>query len=77
MAKDDNYIGVLLEDIQDKLTGIAEAVSDLNNKADKTDERLEKIEENTNLIPPVQAAIKDQTQQLSDHETRITELETA
>lgn len=77
MDKDDNYIGVLLEDIQSKLTGVAEAVADLNKKAVKADQRLDKIEENTNLIPAFQAAIKDQTKQLNKHELRITELETA
>lgn len=75
--KNDNYVGLLLEDIQSKLQGVAEAVSDLNKKADKTDNRLGNIEINTNLIPPIQAAITDQTVQLNDHETRITQLETA
>lgn len=77
MAKDDNYIGVLLEDIQSKLQGVAEGVSDLNKKADRTDERLDKIEENTNIVPAQQSAIKDQTTQLNDHEQRITALEAA
>jgi peptidoglycan hydrolase CwlO-like protein len=77
MAKDDNYIGMLLEDIQSKLQGVAEGVSDLNKKADRTDKRLDKIEENTNIIPAQQAAIKGQTAQLNDHEQRITALESA
>ena len=76
MAKDDNYVGVLLEDIQSKLKGVAEAVADLNKKAIKADQRLDKIEENTNLIPAVQAAIKDQTKQLNTQDLRITQLET-
>jgi hypothetical protein len=75
MAKDDHYIGVLLEDIQSKLQAVAEGVSDLNTKADRTDIRLDKIEENTNIIPAQKAAIKDQTTQLNDHEQRIAALE--
>ncbi len=77
MSKDDNYGGILLEDIQSKLKGVAEAVADLNKKAVKADQRLYKIEENTNLIPAVQAAIKAQTKQLNTQDLRITELETA
>ncbi len=59
MANDDNYnyVGVLLADIQAKLQGVAEAVGDLNNKANETTKRLDKIEENTNLIPAVQLAV--------------------
>ncbi|MES2970840.1 MAG: hypothetical protein V4702_00785 [Patescibacteria group bacterium] len=77
MAKDNNYVGVLLEDIESKLKGIAEAVADLNKKAIQADQRLNKIEENTNLIPAVQAAIKDQTKQLNTQGLRIADLETA
>jgi len=77
MSKDDNYIGILLEDIQSKLQGVAEAVSDLNAKADRTDGRLTKIEENTNIIPAQTEAIKEQTKQLNNHEDRITQLESA
>ena len=77
MTQEDNYIGLLLEDIQSKLEGVAEAVSDLNNKADRTGQRLDKIEENTNLISAVQVAIKEQTAEINDHEVRISELEAA
>jgi hypothetical protein len=50
MSKDDKYIGVLLEDIQDKLKGLAEAMAGLINKVNVMDKRLKKVEENTKLI---------------------------
>ena len=77
MTNDHNYVGILLEDIQSKLQGVAEAVSDLNTKVDRTDVRLGKIEDNTNIIPAQKEAIKEQTIQLNDHEQRISRLEIA
>lgn len=78
MSKDDNYIGVLLEDIQDKLKGLAEAVAGLITKVNSIDKRLGKVEEDTSrMLPILKAAVKDQTKQLDDHEVRITKLEIA
>ena len=77
MVNDDRCTGVLLEDIQSKLQGVAEAVSDLNKKADSTNDRLSKIEDNTNIIPAQQAVIKEQTAQLNNHEQRIAQLKAA
>lgn len=70
-------MAVLLEDIQGKLKGVAEVVSGISKKADETNQRLEKVEENTNLVPAIQAAVTEQSVQLNDHETRITELQAA
>ncbi len=45
-----NDIGVLLEDMNDKIVGIAEAVSDLNTKVTIMDARLTSVEKDTKLI---------------------------
>jgi hypothetical protein len=77
MGKDDRYIGVLLEDIQDKLKGLAEAMAGLINKVNVMDRRLEKVEAKTSLmLPMLKAAVKDHDKQLSDHEARLIKLET-
>ena len=77
MSKDDNYIDVLLEDMQDKLKGLAEATAGLINKVNVMDRRLEKVEEYTSLmLPMLKAAVKDHDKLLSDHEARFTKLET-
>jgi hypothetical protein len=77
MPKHDIYIGLLLEDIQDKLKGLAEAMAGLITKVNVMDKRLEKVEEDTSLMLPIlKATAKDQTKQLNNHEVRITKLET-
>lgn len=73
----DNHFGVLLEDIQSKLEGIAEDVTGLHSKIDQVNTRLIKVEESANLIAAIKAAVTDQTHQLTDHEVRVAKLETA
>jgi DNA repair ATPase RecN len=46
----DHYQGALLEDINDKLSGIAEAVGGLSDKVDGIDDRLGRVEETTQSI---------------------------
>jgi septation ring formation regulator EzrA len=79
-ADDDDtshYEGVLLEEIRDQVKTIAESVSGLNVKVSSVDQRLSKVEQNTELIPSIQVAITDQTKQLNDHEARVASLEEA
>lgn len=54
---------------------MVEVVGDLNNTAARIDQRLDKIEETTNLIPAIQVAIKEQTAEIKNHELRISERE--
>lgn len=46
----------LLEDIYDKLQGIAEAVGGLTEKTQTMDKRLERVKENSELIPVIKGA---------------------
>lgn len=52
----DNYSGFLLEDIRDKVDGLAEAVSIVNSNVIEVKDKVKKIEFKTNLIPPIKAA---------------------
>ena len=70
-----HYEGAVLEDIQHKLKQIAEGVSGLTVKVDGVDKRVSKVEQQTELIPSIKAAVTDQTKQLNDHDARIADLE--
>ncbi len=82
MADDEDKI--LSEDMNSKLDTILEGIGPLSSvpaRLDKIDDRLEHIETD---IKAVKASIKDlshaghgQTEQLNDHEVRITTLEQA
>lgn len=78
MTKDgnnDHHTGVLIEDVYDKLQGIAEAVSGLADKVDTMDKRLVRVEENTDLIPPLTEAVRAQSLDFDNHEQRLKQLE--
>ncbi|MGI9027561.1 MAG: hypothetical protein ACR2FM_01800 [Candidatus Saccharimonadales bacterium] len=73
-----HYEGALLENIQDIVMRMAEALSSLVVKVNDIDIRLQRVEKNTELMLPVlQAAVKDQSKQLNNHERRIVKLEVA
>lgn len=68
-------IGVLVEDMRDGLQAVSEAVSDLNTKVTRMDARLTSVEKDTKLIPVIIAVLKDHTKQLNNHAHRLTRLE--
>jgi archaellum component FlaC len=86
---DDHDQGALLEDIDDKLRGIAEVVGGLSDKVDGIDSRLERVEDNvrsidlrlgqvekdTELLPTIKDAVTAQSTDLDDHEARLRRLE--
>jgi hypothetical protein len=72
-----HYEGALLEDILDRVKGIAEGQLSLWDKVDAIDKRLINVEENTSLIPVIRAAVTDQMRDLNSHNRRITILEHA
>jgi hypothetical protein len=80
----DDHVAVLLEDIQDKLIRLADGQNGLSDKLGRMDTRLHRVEDHTERIPAIEAAITDLSKearndevQLKDHETRITLLEQA
>jgi len=72
---DDHYQGALLEDINDKLQGIAEAVVGLSDKVDRIDSRLERVEQNTEILPGLKGALSSVAADVDDHEVRLRNLE--
>jgi uncharacterized coiled-coil protein SlyX len=86
---EDHYQGALLEDINDKLRGIAEAVGGLSDKVENVDRRLEqveqstkfmdgrlgRVEQNTELLPVINDAVTAMSSDIDDHEARLRTLE--
>jgi hypothetical protein len=72
---DDHYQGALLEDINDKLQGIVEAVVGLSDKVERIDSRLERVEQNTEILPGLKGALSSVSEDVNDHEIRLQKLE--
>lgn len=68
------YQGVISEDIQHRIQRLAEAMADVPAKVTSIDERLAIVESDMKVV---KAAVTDQSGVLHDHETRITQLESA
>lgn len=71
----DDHVGVLLEKIVDQNQAVLEAVSDMQQKINQLPTRDE-FTELKNDVQVIKAAVTDMSQQLNDHEQRITTLET-
>lgn len=74
---DDNFIGVLLEDIRDQNKAILEAVGDMQRHVAKIPKMEEDIKELKDDIKVIKAAVTDQGRHVQDHERRIGKLEAA
>jgi septal ring factor EnvC (AmiA/AmiB activator) len=73
--KDDNtdhYEGALLEEVNQKIDRLAEALADVPTKLTSIDGRLSGVEDELKVI---RAAVIDQSRELHDHESRIMRLE--
>lgn len=68
-----NHVAILLEDIEGKLSRFAEAMADVPGTVEKIDERLKKVESDLQVI---KAVVTDHNQELRDHASRISTLET-
>ena len=74
---DDNYIGVLLEDIRDQNKAVLEAVGDMQKHVARIPAIEQSVDELKQDMKVVKAAVTDLGRQVNDHEQRITGLETA
>ncbi len=74
---DDNYIGVLLEDIRDQNKAVLEAVGDMQKQVAELPAIREDIGELKDDMKVVKAAVTDRSRQLQDHVRRIGDLEAA
>ena len=73
---DDNYIGLVLEDIRDQNKAVLEAVTDIQETVRNQPTRDE-FQELVTKVDTIQLALTDTNKDLSDHERRITRLEQA
>jgi len=71
----DNQLGVLLEDIQDKLQRLAETVSVMRQDISEMKPQLAKIDQNTSDLGAMKAAVRDHAHLLQNHEQRLQVLE--
>lgn len=72
--KDDNYVGVLLEQIRDEVKAVHEVVGGMREDMTHLPKRGE-FDEVKQDVKAIRAAVTDQGKQLSDHDQRITKLE--
>ena len=64
----DHYEGALLESIFDVVQGIAEGVTSLGERMNKVEACLERVEQQTELIPALVVSV-------DDHDMRLEKLE--
>ncbi len=73
---DDNYIGVLLEQIRDQNQAVLEGMKDLSTRREFNELRQD-VAELKQDMKIVKAAVADLSRQVNDHERRIGDLEAA
>ncbi len=72
---DDNYIGVLLEEIRDQNKAVLEAVGDMQKQVAEIPAIKRDIGELKDDMKVVKAAVTDISRQANDYDHRITRLE--
>ena len=75
--KPKDYTGILLEDMNSKMSIVLELVTSIDGKVTGLKSDVEEIKPNVELIPTIRAAVTDLPTQVNDHETRISQLEEA
>lgn len=71
-----HYEGALLEDIKDQNKAILESLGALKGVPAKLDDLTDDIAELKSDMKVIKSVVKDQSNELNDHEKRITSLET-
>lgn len=74
--KDDDYIGILLEDIRVQNKAVLEAVGDMRKELKRVPKR-EEFEELKQDVKIIKAGVTDLSHQVNDSEKRISQLEAA
>lgn len=70
--KANNYLGVILEDIQSKLQMIAETLAPLPGAVSQLQTDVTEIKSDLKVL---KAVVTDHSEHINNHETRITRLE--
>jgi predicted nucleic acid-binding Zn-ribbon protein len=73
---DDNYIGILLEEIRDEIKAVHEEVGGMREELANVPKR-EEFDELKQDVKVIKAAVTDLSHEVSGHEHRIGNLETA
>ena len=76
-SSDDNYVGLLLEQIRDQNKAVLEAVGDMQHKVAVLPAMQQDIAELKQDMKVVKAAVTDLSRQVNDQESRVSRLETA
>lgn len=77
MSDDNNYFGVILEEIRDQNKRVLEVVGNMQKQVNKIPGVEEDLQEIKTDIKVIKAAVVDTSNQVHDHEHRLTKLETA
>lgn len=72
----DNSVGVLLEDVQDKLQRLAESISNVHHDIQYLKTTTAKIPELADDVRVIKAAVTDQSRQYNEIDRRVANLET-
>ena len=76
MSKDeDNYIGVILEEIRDQNKAVLEAVGDMQSMVAKIPNMEEDLAELKSDVQVIKTVVTDISKRQNQHEVRITKLE--
>ncbi len=75
--KDDNYIGVILEEIRDQNKAVLEAAGDMQDKVARIPIIEAGVDALKSDVAVIKVVVKDISRQLNNHELRITRLEAA
>jgi hypothetical protein len=71
----DSQVAVLLEDINDKLEGLADSMTVMNERLTRVEQNVSRIETITNSIKPMQQVIAEHNTQLDTQDERLNALE--
>ena len=75
--KDENYVAVILEEVRDQYGKIMEGLDSIRGLPRQVSKLQDDMTEVKSDIKVIKAVVTNQSQQLSNHEDRITVLETA
>lgn len=77
MSKDDITIGILVEHMNDQFDRVLEAIGEMKQQVDKLPSMESDIKDLKEDVKVIKAVVIDTSNQVHDHEHRITTLEQA
>lgn len=77
MSDNDNYMGILLEEIRDQNKAVLEAVGDMQQDVRKIPAMQEQLDRVETKVDTIQAAVTATNRDMTDLDSRVTRLEQA